>query len=70
MLSYHYTAKRKSDGEEISSDTIMDVGELGMGVMADKIKTALIRTHPMARSLTLDDIDIIMSFAKSSKSAG
>lgn len=62
-IRYAYTAKRRDNGATIISDTITDLMDQGMGAMATTIRGALIHSHPEAKGLSYDDIDIEMSLA-------
>ncbi|MDT1063344.1 hypothetical protein RM190_15825 [Paracoccus sp. CPCC 101403] len=58
---YRYTARRKVDGAVITTDTIRDIDEQGMGRTAHSVRSALAGIHPMAKDLSPDEIDIHMS---------
>lgn len=60
---YRYRAVRKSDGLEIHSGTITDIGDAGMGMMATTLRSGLIESHELAKGLKHEDIDIEISRA-------
>lgn len=59
--SYKYHASRMDDGTALSSGTIDDPLEQGMGLASHTIKAGLIMSHPLADGLTADEIDVQMS---------
>lgn len=60
MNRYAYVATRTSDGTEIHRNEICDVDEKGLGAMANIVRAALIHSHPLAKGLTFEDIDVTM----------
>jgi hypothetical protein len=58
MPVYRFRAIRRSDGAELHSDTITDALNAGVEPMRLAVVAALLHSHPLAKGLTYDDIDV------------
>lgn len=67
MTTYIYRASRKSDGADILSDTIDDLRDIGSEMLVHTVRSVLIHTHPLARALTHEEIEVELWLAPSSR---
>ncbi|SCY66953.1 hypothetical protein [Paracoccus tibetensis] len=58
MTVYRFRAIRRADGVVLHSDTINDALNAGIEPMRLAVVAALLHSHPEARGLTYDDIDV------------
>lgn len=58
MTVYRFRAIRKADGAVLHSDTINDALNAGIEPMRLAVVAALLYSHPEAKGLKYDDIDV------------
>lgn len=58
MPVYRFRAVRRADGAELHNDTITDALDAGVEPMKMAVVAALLHSHPLAKGLSYDDIDV------------